>query len=238
MPDSTPSDASVDNWSRTPPAANGLYWFHGWSSNSRRSPARTYLVKSHVAGSGRPIYVADGHFMEGGWDGLWLPCAVPAAPKLDRGACVAVRNRFMQVLVSRRLDTVPFFPGMLQLPGGQVEDIEDPEAGALRELMEETGFRPWNGERALHHLVTGPGQKGDRPYSVQVFVCDYEGPDNPSRCVEPEKNGPWEWRGIDELLAGDEPMLPVMREALKLARTNWLPERKAAPSHNDLGPYA
>lgn len=45
-----------------------------------------------------------------------------------------------------------FVPGVwnYELPGGLVEDDEDPESTAVREVVEETGYRP----RSMRHLVT------------------------------------------------------------------------------------
>jgi 8-oxo-dGTP pyrophosphatase MutT (NUDIX family) len=51
------------------------------------------------------------------------------------GAFVIVRNAKRQILLVKRKD-VPLW----DLPGGRVESGETPEAAAIREVMEETGY--------------------------------------------------------------------------------------------------
>jgi 8-oxo-dGTP diphosphatase len=46
-----------------------------------------------------------------------------------------------KILLLKRLETKKFLPGYYDLPGGKVEEGEDPNKAVLRELAEETGLK-------------------------------------------------------------------------------------------------
>jgi 8-oxo-dGTP pyrophosphatase MutT (NUDIX family) len=54
-----------------------------------------------------------------------------------------------------------------ELPAGLIEDGESPEAAAVREIEEETGYRP----RAIEHLVTFEGMIGTARSAHHVFLA-------------------------------------------------------------------
>ncbi len=56
-------------------------------------------------------------------------------------ACVLLVNAEGSVLLQERDDLAPIDPDKWGMPGGHLDPGEDPEAGALRELEEETGVR-------------------------------------------------------------------------------------------------
>jgi 8-oxo-dGTP pyrophosphatase MutT (NUDIX family) len=71
---------------------------------------------------------------------LWLPPAAMTALLNDEGTHVLLmwRHRFVPDIWN------------WELPGGLIDNREDPAATAEREILEETGYRP----RELRHLVT------------------------------------------------------------------------------------
>lgn len=58
-----------------------------------------------------------------------------------------------RVWMSRRLAAAKTFVGYWQVPGGSVEEGEEPKAAAVRELQEETGIIA--SRRTLRHLASG-----------------------------------------------------------------------------------
>jgi ADP-ribose pyrophosphatase len=57
---------------------------------------------------------------------------------------------------------------LLEIPAGIVDDGEEPEQTAARELVEEVGLRP----RSIEHLVTYYAAPGFTDHSVAVFYTD------------------------------------------------------------------
>lgn len=92
--------------------------------------AFTYCPYCRTALETRPIEGLDRHYCPGCGEVFYRnskPCA---------GALVT--NEAGQLLLTRR--AVEPFKGCWDLPGGYLEDGEHPEAGALREILEETGL--------------------------------------------------------------------------------------------------
>ncbi|MEK9178111.1 MAG: NUDIX hydrolase [Patescibacteria group bacterium] len=61
---------------------------------------------------------------------------------MNKGLIVhtVVFNDNHEVFIIKRASTEVVFPGYWDLPGGTLEDGEDPQAGAIREVKEETGL--------------------------------------------------------------------------------------------------
>ncbi len=57
-------------------------------------------------------------------------------------ACTFLVDRTGALLLQLRDDKAPYFPNVWGLPGGAIEEGETPQAGATRELWEETRLRP------------------------------------------------------------------------------------------------
>lgn len=201
-----------EGWSPEFPRVPGEYWFHGWHNVYRHRAAETRIVRVIRITNGKPEILDDGcnWLHEGEAAGLFRPYIRPTTPVIDRGACVMVlTDDGTRVLVSRRHDHVEAFAGMLQFPGGLVEDDESDEKAAMRELREETGLYVGS----LHGRLDAcwSGVKKGRPYSVTVHI--FRTTQEP-RQAEPEKNGPWFYMSVEEIIAGDQPCIPGMRESL------------------------
>lgn len=92
------------------------------------------VVRKEVAGSPEPVRYVVHH-----------PGAVAILPVLDDGRLLLVRN--YRVAIDTKL---------LEIPAGTCEPGESPEAAAVRELEEETGYRAHVWQR-LCQFYTSPG---------------------------------------------------------------------------------
>ena len=79
-------------------------------------------------------------------------------------------------------------------PGGHLEMVESPEAGAVRELLEETGLK------ALSYRLgtwTNDIFAEDKHYiTLWVYIDEFEGE---VQLMEPHKCDEWRWLSWDEL---------------------------------------
>lgn len=91
-------------------------------------------------------------------------------PPLKKLACVLLVDRRGWVLLQERDSGAPIAPDKWGMPGGHVEDGEEFEAAAYRELEEETGLRPAPGELALWREEHFRYCDAECPHHYQVFV--------------------------------------------------------------------
>lgn len=71
-------------WTPDWPAERGYYWFYGWCFRRRDRPPELHFVKVRHDGTGKPIYITDGHFLfkAEGAEGLFCPADIPELPQL------------------------------------------------------------------------------------------------------------------------------------------------------------
>lgn len=122
--------------------------------------------------------------------------------RLHRVAVTAVLDDQDRVLMMWRYRFVPQQFGW-ELPGGIVDDGEDPADAALREVVEETGWRP----KALEHVVSYQPMVGmvDSPH--EIFVG--HGAERVGEPTDQEEAGHIEWvplADIPGLMASGELM--------------------------------
>jgi 8-oxo-dGTP diphosphatase len=72
-----------------------------------------------------------------------------------------------KILLLKRLESKRFLPGYYDVPGGKVEEGEDPNLAVLRELKEETGLigkiiKPYNVWHAIVEL------DGDKEHIIEI----------------------------------------------------------------------
>lgn len=112
--------------------------------------------------------------------------------KIQRGAMAAVIDRRDRLLMIRRSRFITQEEGW-EIPGGIVEDDEEPIIAAAREAQEETGWRP----KSLAHLISFQPMPSRIDCVHDIFLGTdpkYHGP--PS---SPEESSEVEWVPLKEL---------------------------------------
>jgi putative (di)nucleoside polyphosphate hydrolase len=155
------------------------------------------------------------------------PAALPYRP----AAGVMLLNSERKVFVAQRLDSTL---EAWQMPQGGLDDGEDAEAGALRELEEETGIRVEQVEiiaRCPEELfydlpedLVGKLWKGRWRGQRQIwFLCRFTGRDEDIdiQTAHPEFRA-WKWADPDELPAMIVPFKKKLYEDVIAAFRPWL----------------
>ncbi len=113
-----------------------------------------------------------------------------------------------KVLLMKRSDDLPDFPGWYILPGGKQEKNETPQEAAIRETVEETGIKAVNPR--LRIVATHYHEYKSKVYLVYIF----ESSEFDSSLKE-SKEGVPQWMPMDEAL--NHPKLyPDLRRHIKL----------------------
>jgi putative (di)nucleoside polyphosphate hydrolase len=155
------------------------------------------------------------------------PSSLPYRP----AAGVMLLNREGKVFVAQRLDSTL---EAWQMPQGGLDEGEDPEAGALRELEEETGISPGQVEILarcpteltydLPEDLVGKLWKGRwRGQRQHWFLARYLGGDDDIdiRTAEPEFRA-WKWAAPEDLPAMIVPFKKKLYEDVLAAFRDWL----------------
>lgn len=117
---------------------------------------------------------------------------------------VILINNKNEILFTVRNKNDNFEPGKYCLPGGHIEEDEEPIAAAVRELEEETGI-------SLKESQMQPcGQYFDRKSHINYFCAHYDG--DPVVLDEREQQQ-FEWVSIDDV--SDKPLLMNLKENFK-----------------------
>ena len=110
-------------------------------------------------------------------------------------AAIGIIRRDGRCFAQRRALDAAVLPGFWEFPGGKLEPLETPREALLRELEEETGYRP---ER-VEALPTLCPAYGEVTVLLHPFLCG--GPGQPRTALA------WGWFTPAELAL--LPMLPV-----------------------------
>lgn len=117
-------------------------------------------------------------------------------------------------LLLTRSDTHPTLAGYYDLPGGMIEPSEEPGAGVLREIQEETGITT-SGAKVLYATTMLIGSVS---YPTLLY-CIYLGDESPAVTISWEHSS-YEWAGLDKLAEVEPQLAPTYREALQYIRAN------------------
>ena len=145
------------------------------------------------------------------------PRALMRAENLPHGAtAVLVRRSTGELYVHRRADTKDIWPGRHDCAaGGVLQEGEDPDEAAVRELAEELGI----GGARLTPLVRRWYRGADTTYFAYAYLTTWDGP---VRFADGEvADGWWEQPSTlyERLQAPSWPFVPDTRELLGLPET-------------------
>ncbi|PWG03553.1 RNA pyrophosphohydrolase [Sphingosinicella humi] len=155
------------------------------------------------------------------------PTFLPYRP----GAGVMLLNPEGKVFVAQRLDSTL---EAWQMPQGGLDEGEDPEAGALRELEEETGIKPSQVEILARcpveltydlpdDLVGKMWQGQWRGQRQSWFLCRFTGRDEDVNIeTEHPEFRAWKWADPEELPAMIVPFKKTLYEDVLKAFEAWL----------------
>jgi 8-oxo-dGTP pyrophosphatase MutT (NUDIX family) len=88
-----------------------------------------------------------------------------------------------KILMLRRPDTAPSFPGIWSLVAGKIEKDERPEDAAVREIFEETGLRVRPPSASLDPILV---REGDVIWNVYPFLFVHDSADVRLNCENSE----------------------------------------------------
>lgn len=81
---------------------------------------------------------------------------------MRQGTVMVISDANESVLLLKRSDKSTHFPGEWCLPGGKIDDFEDPHTSVWREVKEETGIE-------LPLFIKAPFMAADGKFMVHVF---------------------------------------------------------------------
>ncbi|MDD2766277.1 MAG: NUDIX hydrolase [Candidatus Moranbacteria bacterium] len=115
---------------------------------------------------------------------------------MDKGIIVhaVLFNGNREVLLIRRSLSEDTLPGLWDIPGGTLDDGEDPEEGAIRETKEETGIDIQN--LSLFHYTSNIDRKKNKQFIRLIFigVCN-----ETNILLNKEDHDQHQWVSIDKI---------------------------------------
>lgn len=102
-------------------------------------------------------------------------------------------NDKKQVLITKRSQTNDVLPEYWDIPGGSLEDGEDPTTGAIRETKEETGIDVNNLSLFFYHANVDPVK--NKQFITLVFLAEYSGGEIK---LNPEEHDDFAWINISD----------------------------------------
>ena len=109
---------------------------------------------------------------------------------MDKGLIVhaLIMNAERSVLLIKRSETEDVLPGVWDIPGGTLEDGEDPKEGVLREVKEETNLEVKN--LRLFHYTSSVDYGKNEQFVRLIFTGECESSDVR---LNPEDHDEYRW---------------------------------------------
>ncbi|MEK7501726.1 MAG: NUDIX hydrolase [Patescibacteria group bacterium] len=115
---------------------------------------------------------------------------------MNKGLIVhtVVFNDKHQVLIIKRTSTEDVFPGYWDIPGGTLEDSEDPSIGAIREVKEETDLDIQ--EPSLFFQRSNIDSGKNKQFITLIFLVKYSGG---NVVLNPDDHDEYKWISISDI---------------------------------------
>lgn len=119
-------------------------------------------------------------------------------------------------LLLTRSQSHPKYAGFYDLPGGGIEEGEEPGAGLRREISEETGLVV--DSLAIRYTVTK--KLGEKSFPTLLYIGFVNG-SSPDVTLSYE-HGTFEWAQLHKLAEVEPQIAPTYREALEYLQANGI----------------
>ncbi len=129
-----------------------------------------------------------------------------------RVGCTIIVHRHGNVLLGERGEACETAKNLYALPGGRMDYGETPEAGILRELLEETGLEGKKKDLKFFRYANEYFPEQGKHYVSLVFIMELT--EGEPILTEPDKCKGWEWIAVENL---PENMFEPARESLMIA---------------------
>lgn len=131
---------------------------------------------------------------------------------MDKGLIVHVLivNAKREILLIRRSETEDVLPGLWDIPGGTLEDGEDPKEGAIREVKEETSLEVKN--LCLFHYTSSVDYGKNKQFVRLIFTGECASSDIR---LNPEDHDEYRWVFPDDI-SDDMKLVEYLHETLNL----------------------
>ncbi len=131
---------------------------------------------------------------------------------MDKGLIVhaLIVNAKGEILLIRRSETEDVLPGVWDIPGGTLEDGEDPKEGATREVKEETDLEVKNPR--LFHYTSNVDQEKNKQFVRLIFSGECASSDIR---LNPEDHDEYRWVFPDNI-PDDMKLVEYLHETLDL----------------------
>lgn len=131
---------------------------------------------------------------------------------MDKGLIVhaLIMNAEGNVLLIKRSETEDVLPGVWDIPGGTLEDGEDPKEGALREVKEETSLEVKN--LRLFHYTSSVDYGKNKQFVRLIFTGECASSDIR---LNPEDHDEYRWVFPDDI-SDDMKLVEYLHETLNL----------------------
>jgi 8-oxo-dGTP pyrophosphatase MutT (NUDIX family) len=115
---------------------------------------------------------------------------------MDKGLIIhtVIYNAERKVLIIKRAKVNDVLPEYWDIPGGTLEDGEDPAAGAIREVKEETGLDVANPRLFFEHSNIDAAK--NKQFITLVFAARYPGGEV---ALNPEEHEEYAWIAPEEI---------------------------------------
>ena len=131
---------------------------------------------------------------------------------MDKGLIVhaLIMNAERSVLLIKRSETEDVLPGVWDIPGGTLEDGEDPKEGVLREVKEETNLEVKN--LRLFHYTSSVDYGKNEQFVRLIFTGECASSDIR---LNPEDHGEYRWV-LPDTIPDDMKLVEYLPQTFKI----------------------